>query len=280
MKIDNSKLKRNIFIVGASSKLSQSIKEKYVNHNIIDIYRETYTYWIGVDAQELIHDFFEKEISENSIIFIPAAILNPNIPNEQILKINYDLPLNIIEALKKYNARIVTFGTIFEKMGSSNNNYVNSKIKLSSRIEELVQDKHRITHFRLHTLYGKDYPNEFMFLGQIFSAIKNKTEFQMTSGEQIREYHHYDDVTASVYDLLIKDINGVFEMTYGNGMKLKYLATKIFSFFEMDQLLKIGLKNIDYKDKFQNDYLKNDDLNTASFREPINGITEYLKQII
>ncbi len=276
---DNLKMERSIFIIGASSKLSQSIREIYSEDKICDVYRDTYTSWIGENSQNIIQTFFENRISNNSIIFITAAILNPKTPFQEVFDMNYNLPVNIIESLTEYNPRIVTLGTILEKLGPSNNNYVSSKIKLSTKIESLIKKNLRITHFRLHTLYGKGYPNEFMFLGQIFYAIKNKTDFHMSSGEQIREYHHYDDVVSSINTFLDNETSGIVEITFGNGMAIKDLAIKIFDFFEKSELLKIGSKNLDFKEKFQNDYKKNEDIK-IDFKEPISGITKYLKTII
>ena len=200
--------------------------------------------------------------------------------SEIINRVNFHLPNNIIHALEGLDVGIATFGTILEKLEDSDNPYVQSKIKLSNSIGEFSSDITKVYHFRLHTLYGYDHPSEFMFLGQIFTALRSQTPFHMSSGYQIREYHHLDDIAESVNIILSEEKTGVCEITSGNGIRLRDLALCIFAEFKAPQLLHIGELDIEHKDKFLNDYRKNIDLVDVDFRDPLEGVNAYLKSIL
>ena len=50
--------------------------------------------------------------------------------------------------------------------------------------------------------------------------------------------------------------------------------------FELENLLKIGVKRIDQKEKLENNYKKNEFLKEVDFRHPIIGINSYLEKIL
>ena len=62
--------------------------------------------------------------------------------------------------------------------------------------------------------------------------------------------------------------------------KLRDLATGIFKEFNVIHLLNIGDLDIQHKDKFTNDYTINKDLKLVDFRDPINGVCDYLRPIL
>ena len=122
-----------------------------------------------------------------------SGLLDPNRNYEDLLRINYHLPKNIIDGVRYLGMRVVTFGTVLERSLRPKNNYVTSKLALSNYIEALDATYQTTSHLQLHTLFGKGQPNRFMFLGQILSALKKNKPFFMISERQLREYHHYDD---------------------------------------------------------------------------------------
>ena len=273
-------LKKKIFIIGGNARLAKALLKYYSHHECIVLEREVYQNWGETGKLNEILNYFKENISVNSLIFIVSGILNSNENKKTIDEVNFQLPCNIIEALNGLETHIITFGTILEKITETDNNYVQSKIKLSNRISALKDALPRVSHFRLHTLYGYDYPSEFMFLGQIFNAIKNKLEFKMTSGVQFREYHHFDDVVKAIDCLISWEIQGVSEITAGNGIQLKDLALNIFKGFELEHLIHIGAIDINHKEKFLNNYKRNPALKNIVFREQTEGVIEYLKPLL
>lgn len=272
--------KRKLFIVGGNARLAKAIINHYNEFSCIVLERAIYQDWSKKENKEEIRTFFEQQISNDSIILITSGVLNAKESMEMINSVNYQLPWNIIKSLEGLTVKIVTFGTILENIRTTDNQYVKSKIKLSDKISELKSKATKVTHFRLHTLYGYDLPSKFMFLGQIFEALKNKNKFEMTSGYQIREYHHLDDVAASIDVLLSNDVEGISEITSGKGIRLRDLALHLFQSFQLNHLLQIGNLDVEHEDKFSNDYLKNPYLIDVNFRDPRKGVLDYIKSIL
>lgn len=277
---ENTSTAKKIFIIGSNGRLAKAIINHYSNFNCICLKRTVYKDWYKTKTRSSIFDFFKSKIKKDSIIFITSGILNSKEKPELIDNVNHHLPWNIIQALEGLDIKIVTFGTILENLKTSENPYVKSKIKLSNKIQAFQSKLTKITHFRMHTLYGYDYPSEFMFLGQLYNAIKKKEKFNMSSGYQIREYHHLDDVANSIDIILSKNKNGIVELTCGNGIMLRDLALRIFEEFNLEHLLNIGSLDIEHKDKFTNDYIKNEDLKEVDFRDSLKGVCDYLKPIL
>lgn len=274
-------IQRKIFIIGSNARLAKSLINYYKSYKLILPSRDIYENWSDTSSIDEISNYFQSKVTSGSIIFITSGILNSSQNEEIIEAINYQLPKNIILALKSTAVQIVTFGTILEKIRLTDNKYVKSKIKLSDYIKTSQKNvTPNLVHLRLHTLYGYDLPSPFMFLGQIFDSIKNKTDFYMSSGTQIREYHHLDDVAKAVDILLNVNTQGVSEITSGKGIQLKDLALMIYKEFNIEHLINIGVMDIKYKDKFSNDYQINTNLDSENFREPKQGVINYLKTIL
>ena len=110
--------------------------------------------------------------------------------------VNFHLPKNIILSNKNTNNLIVTFGTIMEDLSPDANNYTSSKNQLTQFIK--TSKIQNILSLKIHTLYGGDKPNAYMFLGQMLNSINKNEDFKMSSGKQIREYHHVDDESKAI----------------------------------------------------------------------------------
>lgn len=276
----NTPQKRKIFVIGSNGRLAQSLLNYYKEDACICLNRSEYENWDQEHYRPKINAYFKSQITSENILFITSGILNAKEDSERIEKVNFKLPHNIIMAVNGLDLTVVTFGTILEKLKESTNPYVKSKIQLSKMLLNLPPSATRVIHFRLHTLYGYGEPNTFMFLGQLFSALKKKEKFNMTSGQQIREYHHLDDVAIAIDTILSKPQHGIVEITSGNGIRLRDFALRIFEEFKFQDLLNIGGLEIEHKDKFQNDYKKNEDLKEIDFRDPVKGVCEYLKPLL
>ena len=122
------------------------------------------------------------------------GITDPAAPPDQVLFSNCDFPSRVFAAtLDSAGARFLTLGTVFETVTGhpDTNVYTRSKLRLSERVSELAAgcgDCQRFLHVRLHTIYG-GAPKPYMFLGRIAQALETGSQFLMTSGEQLREYH-------------------------------------------------------------------------------------------
>ena len=267
------------FILGSTGRLGSEIYRTYFSRGIISIPRKVYRTWTDPHNVNAIKEYFKKLINKNNaVLFIASGLLDPSKTQLELNRVNYLLPKNIIEATQGLNIRIITFGTIMEKYRVTNS-YIDSKKKFLDYIDKLNYPAKRLTHIRLHTLYGIGKPSEFMFLGGIYHALKNNLPFPMTSGEQLREYHHILDEVNAI-DFLVQEENDakVINLSHGDPVRLCDLAMNIFHCFQKEHLLKVGefenLENEVFKIERNREALL---LPNIQFRDSFSAINIYLK---
>ena len=80
------------------------------------------------------------------------------------------------------------------------------------------------TILRLFNFYGEDMPKNF-FLPQLIDKLKKNEDFDMTFGEQKRDYLHiYDVVNALILALKKEAYNDIFNVCSMKGITIKNLA--------------------------------------------------------
>lgn len=267
-------------IVGANSRLGRSLAASLPPHPIL-LDRAVYQDWWRDGADSEISYFFEKlncSPSQTPIVFVPAGVLDPSKPESDHYQINFLLAKNIIDAAGRLGFRTVTFGTVMELLiGSHTSNpYIASKTRLSDYILHLKQKT--ALHIRLHTLYGVGLPSPFMFLGQIHHALSLHVTFKMSPGNQLREYHHIDDVVQAINQLVSLNQRGVVELNHGQALALKDLAAHIFSFFDCLELLQIAALPEPPKENYQA-FSRSSFLGDQQFRDTLPAIISYLQEI-
>lgn len=204
------------------------------------------------DGNEQILSVLPKFSSDIRYTLVCAnGLTDPSVGREALRFSNVTFVQKLWSALREQpNIRILTFGTIHERFAEfcAQNLYFASKAELSNWIQSL--NKKRLLHLRLHTLYGGQL-KPHMFLGQIANALATNQPFQMTSGAQLREYHHVDDIAEALIGLINKDwaFGPILEINSGKAVRLADLATAIFDDFKKHNLLSIGVKP---QPKFEN----------------------------
>lgn len=103
---------------------------------------------------------------------------------------------------------------------------------------------------RPSVVYGEGQETK-MFLPALANAVKNNISFDMTMGEQYRDYIYVEDLVEAIIILLSKKnlkLGEIINITYGKSFKLKEIAVKLANFIydNGESILKIG--NIDYRD--------------------------------
>ena len=211
-------------------------------------------------------------------IYIPAGVLDPLADPSELDRVNAQIPINVIKDTRDLNVRIVTFGTILEAVEEIENHYVNSKRRLANYVDEIAKCGEHVHHLRIHTVYGGDaFPAPFMFLGHILKALNQQSTFQMTSGRQLREYHHIDDDVIAINTIANSAAIGIREISHGNPIELRELATTIFSRFKQSSRLQIGAIS-DPKSEIRGRRFQAPlEFSNVSFREASEGCIDYLK---
>ena len=245
---------RKTLILGASGLLGKAIFNRFLQqeddypdkvHTIA--WREIGKPDICADPH-LLAEFLEDRLGDmtDTDVIIAGGLIGST-DSDQLMYSNLVFPQNLIRAVWRHpGSRFMTFGTIHERFEAaiSHNLYFMTKYLLSQWISEFSAQHPptgRILHLRLHTLYGLPLHSR-MFLGQIAEALKSDSPFRMSSGEQIREYHHVEDIAECVYRLCRRkwDFGPILEINSGEAVRLRDLATAIFREFNREYLLRIG----------------------------------------
>lgn len=178
--------------------------------------------------------------------------------------------------------RLVTFGSVLENNARlvAATPYLASKRRLLERHADPARPR-RVPwlHVQLHTLYGGHKPpHPAMFAGQMFAALRDRTPFHMSAGEQLREYHHVADVAANVIDGLGRDIgDGPVVLSSGAPIRLRSLAEGVFAHFAAGDLLRIGALRHDAGEVFENDYRRSPHL--VAGRDSIAGMIAWFEAL-
>ena len=269
-----------IYILGGEGRLGRSLSNAYGPEEAVSLSRKVYENWSREGASDEVSSFFRSiNAPEGSLVYVCSGLLDPKLPEHELMRVNFSLPKNVIKGASKAGLRTVTFGTIMEKLQQSENAYIKSKKMLGNFVENLTNNKHLVCHFRLHTLYGVGEPSSFMFLGQILESLKSDAVFEMSSGEQLREYHHIEDDVCAIKFLTSKESAGIMDLNHGTPITLKELAVHLFHSFDRSKLLKVGaLKRVN------TDYLcisnRPSELQEFEFRETLSSVESYMKNCL
>jgi nucleoside-diphosphate-sugar epimerase len=214
------------------------------------------------------------EIFPSHIINTVGAI-DKNLSLEELVSINTTLPINLIKACEEVGSKVVTFGSVHEKIESyrSQSKYIESKGQLFDFYKNNSEAMSRNLHFQIHTWYGGRKLHKNMFLGQLVHALNNNTEFVLQDGSQLREYHHLDDDARVIKDAIAKNYTGFIEIAHGEVLSIATIATAVIEYFRRVSLLN--------KDAFDETEISSHSVNIMNkfynFRNSIPGIINFLQ---
>ena len=265
------------YLVGSKGRLGKAIFKTFSQNKIICLDRSVYQDWSQPSAADTISKYFESSKDENATILVASGLLDPNASNEDLISVNYTLPKNIIDGTAKLGLTVIAFGTVMEDFMTSKNSYVQSKTLLNEYVKSLDPASSSAIHIQLHTLYGIGQPSPFMFLGQILSALKNNAAFKMTSGYQLREYHHFLDDAEAIRTIAGSKITGVINLSHGKPVLLKDIAQQVFLAFGKNELLQIGALPEPAEENYDRIFSKSDMVDNISFRDSLPAIVNYMQ---
>jgi nucleoside-diphosphate-sugar epimerase len=198
------------------------------------------------------------KISQPEVIFHFAALLNRerDFSNYgQLYQVNVEVTFNLLEALKHQPYIGLYFTSSSEVYGSFNPSpfredqyplpsspYSLTKLMAENVISTYSQiyDK-PYTILRLFNFYGPMMPRSF-FLSQLDYALNNDIPFDMTEGEQKRDFLHIADLMVMLLRVVMKDkSNGqIINLCSGTGVPIRTIAEKRADEFNKKHLLRIG----------------------------------------
>ncbi|RYE43237.1 MAG: NAD-dependent epimerase/dehydratase family protein [Hyphomicrobiales bacterium] len=269
-------------VLGATGRLGSALCEALASFGVLAPSRQVYSDWWRADAAATIRAYLQKQPSPIEAIYIAAGIIDPGASAEAHRRINLELPLRVLDAASELGVRVITFGTVLETLGEAEagTGYVASKAALGREVTARTADGADALHVRLHTLYGGGAPTPFMFLGQMLSALRAEQPFEMSSGTQLREYHHVDDEGPAIRILAAAPVKGCLLLSHGDPMTLAELAQHCFQGLGRSSLLRIGAVPAPLRDNFATRFARTPQLERHPFRDARAAVPEYLQTYI
>lgn len=265
------------YLIGARGRLGQAIATEFADSNIVSLDRTIYQDWSRAGADDLVARFFDERAGDEATIFVASGLLDPRLPPEDLSKVNYLLPRNVIDGATKLGVKVVTFGTVMEGLLASKNPYIQSKVALGEYVAYVASADKPVVHIQIHTLYGVENPSPFMFLGQMLSAIKEEQPFRMTSGRQLREYHHLADEAVALRRISDIAAPGVVNLSHGKPVSLKDVAESVFDAFGMNHLLQVGALPEPPDENYDKVLQTTAIAQQVAFRDSLPAIVDYMR---
>lgn len=245
MKLKN----KTVYIIGCSSRLGKALSKLFKKLDIKHTFKDIKIY-NDTDIEELIYRNFDPVSKDSRIMFNCIADTHGISGKTLQNKVNYEFPILLANFFK--NDIVVNFGSITE-LTNLNTNYLENKRKVRSELKNTNS-----FYFMLGTLYG-EYPlKEEMFLTELYNSIINEEDLIMTSGNQIREYHTYNDVANDIINVILNYNPGVYILSSNDGIKLKEIAIRAKNTF--GSKIKINFK----REANKNEVYENHKLKTYS----------------
>jgi len=231
----------------------------------------------GLNEEVIRREIAADPLMRNVVIYT-LGNTNPKTEFSELNWVNFELPRYILNILEDFESLFVTFGSVLEPLAIyGENRYLSSKEKYLNFVAS--KEKSSYLHFQLNTIYGGLVNHSHMLIGQLQAAIENKTDLHLSTGNQIRQYHHIDDLNI----LLVKQIQsgemcGIQQLNHGDSITIRDMAEGVMDKFGLQHLLRFGSrpdpKEDNYSVKLEKTVLDEE----LDFRDTISGIYDYLNQ--
>lgn len=227
-------------IVGANGNFSLALQEILGNNSFKIIDKNLYGDWENSESK--LTSFIREYIEECNAKYLinTVGIISKKCDPEFIKYWNYRFPKHLYQICENLNLTLVTLGSVHENIPDmpTENSYLESKKSLERFL--VTKAFRNSLHFQFHTWYGGKNVNPEMFLGQLITSIRSGRIFNMSSGDQIREYHHVIDDAHCVLTNLENGMLGVHSISHGELLTLGEIARKLFRHFNCENLLKLN----------------------------------------
>ena len=120
-----------------------------------------------------------------------------------------------------------------------------------------------------------------MLIGHLENAIRHEAILPLSSGRQIREYQHVNDLVPALLDGIKNEtLSGDVQVNTGSSLRIKEFVSGVMESFNLENLLKFDCLNDPLDDNYA-DYTETSNwLDTSRFRDPIQGVADYIRSRI
>jgi nucleoside-diphosphate-sugar epimerase len=258
---------KNILVTGINGFVGRNIVKYFGNNkhyhligtDLADNYlhnscaRENFSY-CKLDCKnfEKVRSFFDDK--KIDVIVHLAGILSkeedPQI-HEEMLDVNFKSTAILLEFARKQNSHFIFTSTAMvygdcqgpfhETMKLNPGNYY---ALTKSLAEDIILYFNKIfnlnyTIFRPAILYGSGQTGN-SFIPSLVRTLKADQEFEMTKGEQTRDFVFIDDFMEAIKLAIDKQIDGIFNIGTGTGIQIKEIAELVAQKLEADDKLILG----------------------------------------
>ncbi|MBO9699698.1 MAG: NAD(P)-dependent oxidoreductase [Sporocytophaga sp.] len=243
---------------------------------------------------------YEGLLNSDVIIYAAGAGVQSSKTYEKnlIYEVNAFEPIRILNFLseKSFKGKFISFGSYFEIGYNTKKDHYSEEEVISA--ESLVPNDYCISkriltrffastslpfcyyHLVLATVYGKG-ENENRLIPFVIDKLLQNEEISLTSGEQIRQYIHIEDVNNLIAELIESEkLKGIYNLAGEEVVTVKQLVLKISEVVGVDGKFNFGtLKKQDQSmDVLMLDTQKaRNQLNWNAKINITEGIKEYLK---
>jgi nucleoside-diphosphate-sugar epimerase len=268
MKTDTLQKSRQVVVSGATGFVGQHLVPLLLNHNyqVIATARDSTKAaqfdWFK-EVQFVAADFHKENTSIS--VETGAGLIHlawQGLPNyKSLFHFEENLPLNyrFVKTLVSSGvSQVLITGTCFEYGFQSgpiaattkplpNNPYAVAKDALRQQLEFLAKEKAFCLQWaRLFYMYGKGQ-NPKSVLSQLDAAIDNgDAVFNMSGGEQLRDYLSIEAVAQQLFDLYVSEREGTYNICSGKPISVRRLAEQRMK--ERDAHIKLNLGCHPYPD--------------------------------
>jgi nucleoside-diphosphate-sugar epimerase len=235
--------------------------------------------------RQAVHSLAKPDVECDWIFAV--GLVDPRANAEDLNRINVEAPLHLVDVLNREplarRHRIITFGSVLERKPelAESNPYLRSKARLFYSWCQMHADLPLTwIHVQLHTLYGGvKLPHSAMFTGQMLAALVTGSQFTMSGGEQLREYHHVDDIAHSVLHFIATQSadSRTLELSSGQPIRLRDLAHAVFDHFHIPDRLSVGILPASAAEVYENEYKRSPHL--LAYREPCAGVIAWFEAL-
>jgi len=268
-----------IYLLGGRGRLARALGRLFPGAELSSPERSVYEDWWQSDAADRVARYFSKAAPGSSIL-VTSGLLDPSLSRADHERVNLQLPVQVIEGARKAGLRVLTFGTVMERLQEPPNVYIDTKASLGRHVAQRAAAGDAVTHLQIHTLYGGGEPAPFMFLGQMCRALREGRPFEMSPGRQLREYHHVDDDAVATRAVLGSETDGVIALSHGEPCSLGQLASHVFQELGQPGLLRIGALPEPQNDNYAAVLPRPACLEGVEFRSAMDGVVEYLRSLV
>ena len=162
-----------------------------------------------------------------------------------IYEVNAFEPVRIMNSLseKDYSGKFISFGSYFEigdhpidkplreeevlsSVYQVPNDYCLSKRMFGRYIQNQTDPGFDNLHFILPNIYGHG-ENENRLIPYLVRSIAKGEKLALSSGIQVRQYLHVDDIARAVASVMEKKVTGVFNLGSNNIISIKRLVAAV-----------------------------------------------------